>query len=119
MRAADVVDAVAEHSDNVPLLALRLLLQGRDQSLTLSTRARQAIWATGTPRRRLSGPWKTITYALLRDSATAGRPVPKWLVAPTPLRDTWAPLPVREDRPVHSGLADLGIRINERELVTA
>ena len=99
--------------------ALRLLLQGRDQSLALSTAARQAIWATGKPRRRLTGPWKTLTYSLLRDSAKAGRPVPKWLVAPTPLQDTWAPLPVRDDRPVDSRLADLGIRVNERELVTA
>ena len=73
MRAADVVDAVAEHADTDPIWAMRMLLQGRDQSLALSTPARQAIWATGSPSRRLTGPWKTLTYQLLRDSARDGR----------------------------------------------
>lgn len=119
MRAADVVDAVAEHSDTDPVWAMRLLLQGRDQSLGLSTPARRAIWATGTPSRRLTGPWRTLTYQVLRDSARDGRPIPRWLVAPTPLKQTWAPLPVRENRPLHQGLAEVGVRVNERELLTA
>lgn len=119
MRAADVVDAVAEHADTDPIWAMRMLLQGRDQSLALSTPARQAIWATGAPSRRLTGPWKALTYQLLRDSAGDGRPIPRWLVAPTPLEQPWAPLPVREDRTLHRELAKLGVRVNERELLTA
>ncbi len=119
MRAADVVDAVAEHADTDPVWAMRMLLQGRDQSLALSTPARQAIWATGAPIRSLTGPWKTLTYQLLRDSARDGRPIPRWLVAPTALEQPWAPLPVREDRPLHQGLAKVGVRVNERELLTA
>ena len=119
MRAADGVDAVAEHADSDPVWAMRMLLQGRDQSLALSTPARQAIWATGSPSRRLIGPWKTVAYHVLRDSARGGRPIPRWLVAPTPLERSWAPLPVREDRPLHQGLAKLGVRVNEHELLTA
>jgi hypothetical protein len=119
MRAADVVDAVAEHADSDPVWAMRMLLQGRDQSLALSTPARQAIWATGSPRRRLTVPWKTLTYQVLRDSARDGRPIPRWLVAPTPLEQPWAPLPVRQDRPLHQGLAKVGVLVNERELLTA
>ncbi|GAA4391927.1 hypothetical protein GCM10023153_10400 [Ornithinibacter aureus] len=118
MRAADVVDAVGDHADTDPILAMRMLLQGRDQSLALNTPARQAIWATGSPSRGLTGPWKTLTYQLLRDSACAGRPIPRWLVAPTPLERSWAPLPVREDRPLHQGLAKLGVLVNERDLLT-
>jgi hypothetical protein len=116
---ADVVDAVGDHADTDPILAMRMLLQGRDQSLALSTPARQAIWATGSPSRRLTSPWKTLTYQVLRDSARDGRPIPRWLVAPTPLERPWAPLPVREDLPLHQGLAKLGVRVNERELLTA
>ncbi|MDN5764418.1 MAG: helix-turn-helix transcriptional regulator [Humibacillus sp.] len=121
MRAADVVEAVAEHADTDPIAALTLLLQGRDQSLALSSTARQAIWATGSAARRLTGPWKVLTYVTLRDSTHThqGRPVPRWLADPTPLHDSWEPLPVRADRPVHEGLARFGIRINTRELVTA
>jgi hypothetical protein len=118
MRAADVVDAVAEHADADPLWAMRMLLQGRDQSLALRTPARQAIWATGSPSRRLTGPWKTLTNQVLRYSARDGRPIPRWLVAPTALERPWAPLPVREDRPLHQGLAKLGVLVNERELLT-
>lgn len=118
MRAADVVDAVAENADD-PILAMRMLLQGRDQSRGLSTPIREAIWATGSPRRRLSGPWKALTYETLRASAVGGRPLPRWLVAPTPLVKPWAPLPIREDRPLDAGLAKIGIRVNERELMTA
>jgi hypothetical protein len=119
MRAADVVGAVAEQAATDPVLAMRMLLQGRDQSLALSTPTRQAIWATGSPSRRLIGPWKTLAYQLLRDSARDGRPIPRWLVAPTPLERPWAPLPVREDRPLHQGLAKVGVLVNERELLTA
>ena len=119
MRAADVVDAVVEHADTDPVGGMRMLLQGRDHSLALSTPARQAIWATGAPIRSLTGPWKTLTYQLLRDSARDGRPIPRWLVAPTALEQPWAPLPVREDRPLHQGLAKVGVRVNERELLTA
>ena len=119
MRAADVVDAVAEHADRDPVWAMRMLLQGRDQSLALNTPARRAVWATGSPSRRLIGPWKTLAYQVLRDSARDGRPIPRWLVAPTPLERPWAPLPVREDRTLHQGLAKLGVRVNEHELLTA
>lgn len=119
MRAADVVDAVADHADSDPIWAMRLLVQGRDQCLELSTQARRAIWASGAPSKRLTGPWKTMTYAVLREAAADGRPTPQWLVAPTPLRELWAPLPVRRDRPLHAGLARLGIEVNERELFTA
>lgn len=119
MRAADVVDAVAETSGSDPVWALRLLLQGRDQARALGTPARRAIWATGTPTRRLHGPWKVLTYAILRACVDDGRPMPRWLVAPTPLRVPWEPFPVRGARPVDEGLARLGIRINEHELVTA
>lgn len=119
MRAADVIDAVATHSELDPMWAMRMLLQGRDQSLALSTPARRAIWATGSPRRPLTGPWKTLAYTVLRETARDGRPIPKWLAAPMPLRETWAPLPLRPGRPLDEGLAKLGIEINERELVTA
>lgn len=119
MRASDVVDAVAEHSEADPMWAMRMLLQGRDQSLALSTPARRAIWATGTPRLALTGPWKTLAYAMLRDTARDGRPIPRWLAAPMPLREPWAPLPLRRGRPLDEGLAQLGVEINERELVTA
>ena len=121
MRAADVVEAVAEHADTDPIAALTLLLQGRDQSLALSSTARQAIWAIGSAARRLTGPWKVLTYVTLRDSTHMhrGRPVPRWLADPTPLHDSWEPLPVHGDRPVHEGLARFGITINTRELVTA
>lgn len=119
MRAADVVDAVAEHADSDPIWAMRLLVQGRDQCLELRTQTRHAIWASGAPSNRLTGPWKTMTYALLREAAADGRPIPQWLVAPTPLREPWAPLPVRRDRSLHAGLASLGIEVNERELFTA
>ncbi len=119
MRATDVVDAVGDHADTDPILAMRMLLQGRDQSLALSTPARQAIWATGSPSRRLTGPWKTLTYQVLRDTARDGRPIPRWLVAPTPLEQPWAPLPVREDRPLHQGLAKVGVLVNERDFLTA
>ena len=110
MRASDVIDAVATHCDSDPVWAMRMLLQGRDQSLALSTPARRAIWATGSPRLPLTGPWKT---------ARDGRPIPKWLAAPMPLREPWAPLPLRQGRALDDGLAALGIEINERELVTA
>jgi hypothetical protein len=119
MRAADVVDAVAESVGSDPGWALRLLLQGRDQSRALSTPVRRAIWGTGSPSHRLPDPWKTLTHAVLRDSARDGRPLPRWLVAPSPLAQPWEPLPVREHRPLDDGLARLGIRVNERELVTA
>lgn len=118
MRAADVVDAVAEHAADDPTLAIRLLLQGRDQSRGLKTPVRQAIWATGSPQRKLPAPWKTLTHAVLRDTATDGRPVPRWLTKPKPLSEQWAPLPVRANRPVDESLANLGITINTRELVT-
>ncbi len=119
MRAADVIDAVAEHTESDPMWAMRMLLQGRDQSLGLSTPTRRAIWATGTPTSRLTGPWKTLAYTMLRETARDGRPIPRWLAAPTPLPEPWTPLPVREGRPLDVGLAKLGIEINERELVTA
>lgn len=119
MRAADVIDAVAAYSDSDPMWAMRMLLQGRDQSLALSTPARRAIWATGSPRRPLTGPWKTLTHTVLRESARDGRPIPKWLAAPMPLSETWAPLPVKQGRPLDQNLSKLGIEINERELVTA
>lgn len=119
MRAADVIDAVATSYETDPIWAMRMLLQGRDQSLALSSPARRAIWATGSPQRRLAGPWKTLTHTLLREAASDGRPVPKWLAAPMPLREPWAPLPLRTGRPLDEGLARLGIEINERELVTA
>lgn len=121
VRAADVVDAVAQHATDDPIEALRLLLQGRDQSLGLSSPARQAIWATGTPGSRLAGPWKVFTYVTLRDTThqQQGRPIPRWLGDPSPLRELWEPLHVRDDRPVHQGLARFGIRINAKELVTA
>ena len=119
MRAADVIDAVATHSESDPMWALRMLLQGRDQSLALSTPARRAIWATGSPRRPLTGPWKTLAYTVLRGTARNGRPIPKWLAAPMPLREPWAPLPLRKGGPLDEDLARLGIEINKRELVTA
>lgn len=119
MRAVDVIDAVAAHHASDPVWAMRMLLQGRDQSLALSTRARRAIWATGAPQHRLTGPWKPLSHSILRDTAHDGRPIPQWLAAPMPLREPWAPLPLREGRPLHVGLATLGIEINERELVTA
>ena len=119
MCASDVIDAVAIHRESEPMWAMRMLLQGRDQSLALSTPARRAIWATGTPRQPLTGPWKTFAYAILRESARDGRPIPRWLAAPMPLREPWAPLPLRPGRPLDDGLAKLGIKINERELVTA
>ena len=119
MRASDVIDAVATHCDSDPVWAMRMLLQGRDQSLALSTPARRAIWATGTPRLPLTGPWKTLAYTILRETARDGRPIPQWLAAPMPLREPWAPLPLRQGRPLDDGLAKLGIEINERELVTA
>lgn len=119
MRAADVVGAVAEHADADALWAIRILLQGRDQSLALSTPARRAIWATGTPSRPLAGPWKVLAHAVLRETARDGRPIPRWLAAPMPLREPWAPLPLKGSRPVDRGLAELGIDINQRELVTA
>lgn len=119
MRASDVIDAVATHCESDPTWAMRMLLQGRDQSLALSTPARRAIWATGTPRQPLTGPWKTLAYTMLRESARDGRPIPQWLAAPMPLREPWAPLPLRQGRPLDDGLAKLGIEINERELATA
>ncbi|EAQ00487.1 hypothetical protein JNB_09949 [Janibacter sp. HTCC2649] len=119
MRAADVIDAVASYSESDPMWAMRMLLQGRDQSLALSTPARRAIWATGSPRRPLTGPWKTLAHTVLRESARDGRPIPKWLAAPMPLREPWAPLPVKPGRHLDENLARLGIEINERELVTA
>lgn len=119
MRAADVIDAVSAYSDSDPVWAMRILLQGRDQSLALSTTTRRAIWATGYPRHPLTGPWKTLAYTVLRETARDGRPIPKWLAAPMPLRETWAPLPLRPGRPLDQDLARLGIEINERELVTA
>lgn len=119
MRASDVIDAVATHCDSDPLWAMRMLLQGRDQSVGLSTPARRAIWATGAPRLPLTGPWKALAYTILRETAREGRPIPQWLAAPMPLREPWAPLPLRQGRPLDDGLARLGIEINERELVTA
>ena len=119
MRASDVIDAVATHCDSDPLWAMRMLLQGRDQSLALSTPARRAIWATGSPRLALTGPWKTLAHTILRETARDGRPIPQWLAAPMPLREPWAPLPLRPGRALDDGLAALGIEINERELVTA
>lgn len=119
MRASDVIDAVATHGESDPTWAMRMLLQGRDQSLALSTPARRAIWATGSPRQPLTGPWKTLAYTVLRETARDGRPIPRWLAAPMPLREPWAPLPLRRGRPLDGGLAALGIEVNERELVTA
>lgn len=119
MRASDVIDTVATYSESDPMWAMRMLLQGRDQSLALSTPARRAIWATGTPRRPLTGPWKTLAHTVLRETARDGRPIPTWLAAPMPLREPWAPLPVKRGRPMDEGLARLGIEINKRELVTA
>jgi transcriptional regulator with XRE-family HTH domain len=119
MRASDVIDAVATHCDSDPVWAMRMLLQGRDQSIALSTPARRAIWATGSPRLALTGPWKTLAYTILRETARDGRPIPQWLAAPMPLREPWAPLPLRRGRPVDEGLAMVGIEINDRELVTA
>ena len=119
MRASDVIDAVATHCDSDPVWAMRMLLQGRDQSLALSTPARRAIWATGSPRLALTGPWKTLAHTILRETARDGRPIPQWLAAPMPLREPWAPLPLRRGRPLDEGLAKVGIEINERELVTA
>ena len=119
MRASDVIDAVATHCDSDPVWAMRMLLQGRDQSFALSTPARRAIWATGSPRLPLTGPWKTLVHTILRASARDGRPIPQWLAAPMPLREPWAPLPLRRGRPLDEGLAKVGIEINERELVTA
>lgn len=119
MRASDVIDAVATHCDSDPMWALRMLLQGRDQSLALSTPARRAIWATGSPRLALTGPWKTLAHTILRKTARDGRPIPQWLAAPMPLREPWAPFPLRQGRALDDGLARLGIEINQRDLVTA
>jgi transcriptional regulator with XRE-family HTH domain len=119
MRASDVIDAVATHCDSDPVWAMRMLLQGRDQSLALSTPARRAIWATGSPRLALTGPWKTLAHTILRETARDGRPIPQWLAAPMPLREPWAPLPLRRGLALDEGLAKVGIEINERELVTA
>jgi transcriptional regulator with XRE-family HTH domain len=119
MRAADVIDEVATHRESDPMWAMRMLLQGRDQSLGLSTPARRAIWATGGPRLHLTGPWKPLAYTILRETARDERPIPRWLAAPMPLREHWAPLPLNQGRPMDDGLAKLGIDINERELVTA
>lgn len=119
MRASDVIDAVATHCESDPMWAMRMLLQGRDQSLGLSTPVRRAIWATGAPRLPLTGPWKPLAYTILRETARDGRPIPQWLAAAMPLREPWAPLPLRAGRPLDDGLAKLGIEINERELVTA
>ncbi|MGL4177060.1 MAG: hypothetical protein ACRCSN_13375 [Dermatophilaceae bacterium] len=119
MRAADVVDAVAEHADTDPVWAMRALLQGRDQSRALSTLVRRAIWCTGHPRRPLPGPWKALAHTVLRDSADDGRPLPRWLTAPTALRESWAPLPVRAGRSLDERLARLGIEVDRRELTTA
>lgn len=119
MRASDVIDEVATHCESDPMWAMRMLLQGRDQSLGLSTPARRAIWATGAPTLPLTGPWKALAYTILRESARDGRPNPQWLAAPMPLREPWAPLPLRRGRPLDDGLARLGIEINERELLTA
>lgn len=78
---------MAEHADTDPIAALTLRLQGRDQSLTLSSAARRAIWATGSAARRLTGPWKVLTYVTLRDSTHThqGRPIPRWLAETTHL----------------------------------
>ena len=119
MRASDVIDAVATHSTSDPVWAMRMLLQGRDQSRALSTPARRAIWATGAPRVPLTGPWKTLAYTMLRETARDGRPIPQWLAAPMPLREPWAPLPLRPGRPLDDEFAKLGIEIAERDLVTA
>ncbi len=73
MCASDVIDAVAVHRESEPMSAMRTLLQGRDPSLAMSTPARRAIRATGTPRQPLTGPWKTFAYAILRGSARDGR----------------------------------------------